>query len=863
MGLLAGSVVQAQKHQKPYWQDVEVVAVNKEYPRTSFMTFDNKTNALVEKFEESKYYHSLNGTWKFYFVEGYKQLPENITDPNVSTKDWADIQVPGNWEVQGFGTAIYTNHGYEFQPKNPQPPTLPEMNPVGVYRRDIDVTSDMLNRDLFLHIAGAKAGVYVYINGKEVGYSEDSKNPAEFKINDYIEAGNNTLVLKIFRWSTGSYLECQDFWRISGIERDVYLWSQPKTHIRDFVVKSDLDETYTDGNFALKTMIKNSKATKSEVEVGYELLDNSKNVIASDKQTVTLEAGEEKDALFNEKIKNPLKWTSESPSLYSLVMTVKENGAVTEVVPFTVGFRSIEIKPVTDDSGRVDNLFLVNGQPIKLKGVNVHEHNPKTGHYMTEDLMIKDFELMKLHNINTVRLAHYTQSRRFYELCDLYGLYVYDEANIESHGMYYDLRKGGTLGNNPDWITPHMDRIMNMYERNKNHPSVTIWSMGNEAGNGYNFYQAYLWIKEQDQEWMARPVNYERALLEWNTDMYVPQYPTAAWLAQIGEKGSDRPVVPSEYSHAMGNSNGNLALQWKEIYKYANLQGGYIWDWVDQGIEETDENGVMYWTYGGDYGENTPSDGNFLCNGIVNPDRDPHPAMNEVKYVHQNFAVEEVDAEAGKFNIINRFYFTTSEGYDVRYNITRNGVKIKSGKVDIELDPQESKEVTIDIPSIKDDNSDEYFVNFEVIQKNATHLVPNGHIVAIEQFKINKTQAAKQLYTASKGAKLNSTTTESEITVKSSSVNFVFNKESGLVTSYKVNGTEYFDKGFGLQPNFWRAPNDNDYGNGMPNRLQVWKESSKNFNVVEAKAYDEGNSVVVEANYLLAAGNLYIVKYRI
>ncbi len=863
IGLLAGSAANAQSQQKPYWQDVEVVKVNKEYPRTSFMTFDNKADALTKRFEESKYYQSLNGTWKFFFVEGYKELPESITDPTVSTKDWADIKVPGNWEVQGFGTAIYTNHGYEFQPRNPQPPTLPEMNPVGVYRRDMSITADMLKRDVFLHIGGAKAGVYVYINGEEVGYSEDSKNPAEFKINDYVEAGNNTLVIKIFRWSTGSYLECQDFWRISGIERDVYLWSQPKTHLRDFVVKSDLDETYTDGNFALKTMIKNSNATKSEVEVSYELLDNAKKVIATDKQLVALEAGEEKDALFSKTITNPLKWTSESPNLYSLVMTVKENGAVTEVVPFTVGFRSIEIKPVTDKTGRVDNLFLVNGQPIILKGVNVHEHNPKTGHYMTEELMIRDFELMKLHNINTVRLAHYTQSRRFYELCDIYGLYVYDEANIESHGMYYNLSKGGTLGNNPDWINPHMDRIKNMYERNKNHPSLTIWSLGNEAGNGYNFYQAYLWVKQQDKEWMNRPVNYERALWEWNTDMYVPQYPSAPWLAEIGKKGSDRPIVPSEYSHAMGNSNGKLALQWEEIYKYANLQGAYIWDWVDQGIEEIDENGLMYWTYGGDYGENMPSDGNFLINGVVNPDRNPHPAMNEVKYVHQDFAVEEVDAAAGKFNITNRFFFTTSEGYDIQYNVTRNGVKIKSGKVNVQLDPQETKEVTIDIPAIKADSSDEYFVNFEFIQKKATHLVPSGHIVAIEQFKINKPQAAKPLYTASRGAKLNSTTTDNEITVKSSAVNFVFDKKSGLVTSYRVNGTEYFDKGFGLQPNFWRGPNDNDYANGMPSRLQVWKQSSKNFNVVEAKAYDEGNSVVIEANYLLAAGNLYIVKYTI
>ncbi|MGV8962100.1 MAG: glycoside hydrolase family 2 TIM barrel-domain containing protein [Candidatus Saccharimonadaceae bacterium] len=853
----------AQEQKKPYWQDVKVVQVNKEYPRTSFMTFDSKTEAKSKKFEDSKYYHSLNGTWKFYFVNGYKQLPENITDPSVSTKDWKDIKVPGNWEVQGFGTAIYTNHGYEFQPRNPQPPTLPELNPVGVYRREMNVTADMLKRDVFLNIGGAKSGVYVYMNGKEVGYSEDSKNPAEFRINDYVTAGNNTLVLKIFRWSTGSYLECQDFWRISGIERDVYLWSQPKSHLRDFAVKSDLDKTFTNGNFALKTMLKNNDATNSEVEVEYELLDTNKKVISSSKQQIKLNAGEEKDARFTDIIKNPLKWTSESPNLYTLLLTVKENGAVTEVIPFTVGFRTVEIKSVTDKTGRKDNLFLVNGQPIKLKGVNIHETNPKTGHYMTEDLMIRDFELMKLNNINTVRLSHYTQSRRFYELCDIYGLYVYDEANIESHGMYYDLKKGGSLGNNPDWLIPHMDRVINMFERNKNHPSVTIWSLGNEAGNGYNFYKAYQWVKEHDADLMSRPVNYERALWEWNTDMYVPQYPSAAWLGQIGKAGSDRPVVPSEYSHAMGNSNGNLALQWEEIYKYANLQGGYIWDWVDQGIEAFDDKGIMFWTYGGDYGVNAPSDGNFLLNGIVNPDRNPHPAMHEVKYVHQDFAVTEINAADGKFHIMNRFYFSNSDGYDIKYNVTRNGEVVKSGKVDVQLAPQETKEVTIDVPTVKADDSNEYFVNFEFVQKKATHLVPQGHVGAIEQIKLNKTHAVKPLYTASNGAKLKTTTTDNDISVKSSAVSFVFDKKSGLVTSYKVNGTEYFDKGFGLQPNFWRGPNDNDYGNGMPKRLHVWKESSKNFNVVESKAFDEGNSVVIEANYLLAAGNLYLVKYTL
>jgi Beta-galactosidase/beta-glucuronidase len=863
IGLLMAGNTTAQGVQKPYWQDVQVVEVNKEYPRTSFMTFDSKSDALSEKFEGSKYYKSLNGTWKFYYVDGYRQLPENITHPSTSTAAWPDIQVPGNWEVQGFGTPIYTNHGYEFQPRNPQPPTLPEMNPVGVYRREIDIPSDWMNRSIFLHIAGAKSGVYVYINGKEVGYSEEAKNPAEFRINDYVKEGKNTLVLKIFRWSTGSYLECQDFWRISGIERDIYLWSQPKTSVRDFTIVSSLDDDYRDGIFKLNTMIKNSGEKTSNINVSYELLNQGNEVISSDRQNITVKSGEEKEILFEKIIPTPLPWTSEAPNLYKAVITVSQGNKVTEVIPYSVGFRRIEIKPVTDGSGRTDHLLLVNGQPIKLKGVNIHEINQKTGHYVTEEIMIRDFELMKQHNVNTVRLSHYPQSRRFYELCDEFGLYVYNEANIESHGMYYDLRKGGTLGNNPEWLKPHMDRIINMFERNKNHPSVTFWSMGNEAGNGYNFYQAYLWLKEADKGLMDRPVNYERALWEWNSDMYVPQYPSAAWLEETGRKGSDRPVVPSEYSHAMGNSNGNLDIQWEAIYQYPNLQGGYIWEWVEHALLEYDENGRNYWSYGGDYGENSPSDGNFVADGVIDPDRNPHPAMAEVKYVHQDFAFEAAELEKGQIKVTNRQYFTDTDAYAFSYNITENGQKIGGGPLSVNLEPQTS--ALVKIPAIADINpkpGHEYFLNFEVALKEATPLLPSGYIVAFEQIKL-PVKTGKEHYKTAAGPSLNVFDDAGILSVTSENVRFVFDKKNGLVTSYKVNETEYFDNGFGIQPNFWRGPTDNDYGNGMPYRLQIWKQSGKNFHVTEAKAFMDGENAVVETTYLLAAGNPYTIVYTI
>lgn len=637
-------VLHAEDTKLPYWKDIQTVAVNKEYPRTAFMTYDNRDQALTGEYENSPYYKLLNGTWNFYYADTYKDLPANIEQPDANIA-WKEIKVPGNWEVQGYGVAIYTNHGYEFKPRNPQPPQLPEANPVGVYQRDIEIPADWDGRDIFLRLEGAKSGVYVYVNGQEVGYSEDSKNPAEFLINNYLKPGKNSLVIKIFRWSTGSYLECQDFWRMSGIERDVFLFSQPKTHIKDFNVMSTLDDTYKNGIFKLDVDVTNHTAGNKEVTVAYELLDAAKKVVAEGNTPCPVTADGQKSISFEATLSNVKTWTSEHPNLYRLLIFLKDGEKTSEIIPYTVGFRRFEIKPTDQiaENGKPYICLFINGQPIKLKGVNIHEHNPETGHYVPEELMRKDFTLMKQNNINSVRLCHYPQDRKFYELCDEYGIYVYDEANIESHGMYYNLSRGGTLGNHPEWLKPHMDRTINMYERNKNHPSVAIWSLGNEAGNGYNFYQTYLWLKEREVKGMNRPVNYERALWEWNTDMYVPQYPSAAWLEEIGKKGSDRPIAPSEYSHAMGNSNGNLAAQWRAIYKYPNLQGGYIWDWVDQGILEKDENGRTYWTYGGDYGTNAPSDGNFLCNGIVAPDRTPHPAMTEVKYAHQNVGFEAID----------------------------------------------------------------------------------------------------------------------------------------------------------------------------------------------------------------------------
>lgn len=861
--LSASFRIYAQEKALPYWKDIQTTSVNTEPPRTSFMTYADRKQADSRRFEQSSYYRLLNGVWKFHYANSYKELPEGITGSDATAVEWHDIKVPGNWELQGFGIPIYTNHSYEFQPCNPQPPQLPEQNPVGVYMREFNIPGEWEGRDIYLHLAGVKSGCYVYVNGKEVGYSEDSKNPAEYLINDFLQKGTNRLLLKIFRWSTGSYLECQDFWRLSGIERDVFLYAQPKAAIHDFRITSTLDDSYRNGIFRLAIDVRNRRDVSTTLNVGYELTDrHGKQIIAGERQLL-ISSGEKETVTFENRIASVGTWTSESPNLYRLFMTVKEKGELTEVIPYNVGFRRIEIStiPQQDSKGRNYTVLLVNGQPLKLKGVNIHEHDPKTGHYVTEELMRKDFELMKRANINTVRLCHYPQDRRFYELCDEYGFYVYDEANIESHGMYYDLSKGGTLGNNPEWLKPHMYRTINMFERNKNYPSLTFWSLGNEAGNGYNFYQTYLWMKNADKDLMNRPVNYERAQWEWNTDMYVPQYPSAAWLEEIGRNGSDRPVVPSEYAHAMGNSTGSLWDQWKAIYKYPNLQGGYIWDWVDQGILNHDKDGTPFWAYGGDFGIAMPSDGNFCCNGIVGPDRTPHPGYGEVKYAHQDVAFEAENLTEGRFIIKNRFYFTGLKKYSIRYQVKENSKVIRSGKVSLDIAPQGSAPFTVNVKGLKPKAGTEYFVNFSVATTQEEALLPTGYVIAQEQFRL-PIEPLPHTYQTN-GAALHCSTEGDLLRVSSAKVNFAFDRKSGMVKSYEVNGTSYFQDEFGFQPNFWRAPNDNDYGSQMPKRLQIWKQSSRNFNVVEAGLKMEGKDALLTARYLLPAGNFYVATYRI
>lgn len=855
-----GTAASSAANAVPEWQNPDIAHVGRERARAFFMSYDNRNIAAANDYTTSEYYISLNKKWKFKWLPDHRQRPVEFFMPGFDVSTWDSIAVPGTWEVNGYGDAIYTNQPYEFMPYKPTPPVLPVANEVGLYRTTFEAPLLLKDRDVYLHIGGAKSGVIVYLNGRKVGYSEDSKDAAEFKLNDYITDGTNTLALEMYRWSTGSYLECQDFWRMSGIERDVYIYSQPRNHIEDFYVVSTLDSTYTDGILNLEVaMVNNFIRPSGPVQVWFELEDAEGTLIDYSYKDIELQGyGRDtvrfhRSALQNkDAFRNVRKWSAEDPYLYNLVLKIRDNGKFTEYTSAKVGFRTSEVK---------GNQYLVNGRPVLIKGVNYHEHDEKTGHVLSEERILEDFRLMKENNINAIRLCHYPQQRRFFELADQYGFYLCNEANIESHGMGYDLAKGRTLGNNPRWLTKHMDRTQNMYHQAKNFPSVMFWSLGNEAGNGYNFYETYLWLKGMDT---LRPVQYERAILEWNTDIFCPQYPSAANLAAWGQMKTDRPYIPSEYAHAMGNSTGGFRDMWEAIYEYPNLQGGFIWDWVDQGLLVEDAEGNPFWAYGGDFGKDRPSDGNFLCNGLVSPDRTPKPGITEVKKMHQYVWFRPVDLAKGKFEVVNRHDFTDLSKYVVKYTVAANDRVVRQGTLTglDGLKPGESKVIAVPLSGLVATPGTEYFVDFTVALKTAEGLLKAGHVVATEQFELGHLKGAKRTYAAQGTVHVDEGAKEIELT--GAGFAMTIDRATGNISSYRSGTQEYISEGFGLQPNFWRAPTDNDYGSKMPKRMQEWKLASKNLKATSVTAAaGENRTAVVTARYALPEGCALTLTYRV
>lgn len=809
----------------PVWENPDVTGINKLPPRASFFAYENNTLAGQDKREASKRYLLLNGTWKFNWVRDVADRPTDFYKETYDTSGWDDIKVPGNWELQGYGVPIYVNHPYEFKVKNPSPPDIPDgYNPVGSYKRTFTLPEGWKDKKVYIHLGAVKSAFYIWVNGKKAGYSQGSKLPAEFDITPYVKPGKNQVALEVYRWSDGSYLECQDFWRISGIERDVYLYATPQTHIGDIDILAALDNSYTDGIFQLKVKVKDLSSRKNRHTLDITLFEGE-NVVYKDSRKVT-----DSITSFSHKIPGVKQWSAETPNLYRLEITLSERGKQKEVISQRVGFRTTEIK---------GNQYYLNGEPILIKGVNRHEHDPVTGHVISRELMEKDIRILKQYNINAVRMAHYPNDPYFYELCDIYGIYVVDEANIESHGMYYDLEY--TLGNNPKWLKAHMERIRRMVERDKNHPSVITWSLGNEAGNGWNFYNAYNWISERDP---SRPVQYERAGKEWNTDIIVPQYPSPGSMAAFAEKGYNRPLIMSEYAHAMGNSLGNFREFWEVIEKYDILQGGFIWDYVDQGIK-TVKNGKEIYAYGGDFGpQNTPSDGNFLLNGLVMPDRSPNPHMFEVKRVHQNVKFAIRDTLNRTFAIKNWYFFRDISNYRIDWELLENGTSREKGTLEgFNLKPREEKEVSIPLISSFAPGK-EYLLNFSVRLKEKEPFIPADYEIAYDQFLLQK---GKTFIPEKTGKNITINKKDGYISLKGDAFSVNFDTGKGIISNYTHNGQTLLEEGG--QVNFWRAPVDNDYGAGTQRKYAGWKKAGKSGENVTYKTAELKKDKAVEITF--------------
>ena len=824
----------------PELENPAIQGINKEYPHATFISYDNRESALSYDKRKSSRVISLDGTWKFKFITGVSNRISGFAAPGLDLSDWKEIDVPSNMEMKGYGIPIYLNSGYEFYPEgNFKPPYINDLekNNIGYYRREFTIPEAWNGQQVFIHFGSIKSVGFIWINGHKVGMSKDSKTPQEFDITKYIQSGKNTTAVEVFRWSDASYLECQDFWRLSGLPREVYVYAQPTVRLRDFFVQSTLDEGYTHGIFVLDVEIKNHTGQKTTSSITYEIIDHEGKSIAS--ETKSVEITEMIGTLnFNTTISSIKAWSAETPNLYNLILTLKDAaGHTTEVIPVKIGFRTSEVK---------DGLFLVNGKRVLIKGVNLHEFNPKKGQVIDEATTMLDMRRMKELNINAIRLSHYPEPEFFYDLADQYGFYLVDEANIESHGMGYDPSKGKSLANNLDWTEAHLFRTRNMFERDKNHPSVVIWSLGNEAGNGFNFYQTYLYIRGRDK---MRPIQYERACLEWNTDIYCPMYAKIEQIEQYAQKYTDRPLILCEYEHAMGNSVGNIKEYWETIEKYLNLQGGFIWDWVDQGLANKNQKGE-FWAFGGDYGpKGTPSDGNFLINGLVFPDRSIKPHSLEVKHVYQNIGFKADDLSLGQFTIINKFRFTNLKKFVFNYEIRANGKVVNGGKLPVlDIAPERSKQVTINPGNLQLKPGVEYFMTISAKTTVAENMLPAGWEIASEQFKL-PVEADKNLLDISNAGKV--TCKEGAfIEITGSDFSIAINAKTGIMTSYLKNGKELLRNGYGPHPAFWRAPTDNDYGWHMPEICRLWKQASEQTPMAEnIKTSQLGDAVQVEVVY--------------
>lgn len=830
---LAVLSAEAQKD-KPWWLDPEVNEVNTMAPRAAFFAYETENLAKADQKARSEHYLSLEGKWKFNFSKDHDKAPRDFYSLKYDDSQWTDFPVPGILELNGYGDAIYSNNGYPWRTQfRPEPPFVEERNNyTGSYRKMVTVPADWKGERIYLHVGSATSNLMVWVNGKFVGYSEDSKVSAEFDLTKYLTPGKENLIaMQVMRWCDGSYLEDQDFWRFTGIAREVYLYARPQAHIADLFITPDLVNNYQDGTLEVKL---NAVGAKGET-VMFSLKDKEGKEVAAQ----TAKVGGNGEVKVNFDIKNPLKWTAETPNLYTLYTTLMDGKQVAEVVPQRVGFRKVEIKNAQ---------VLVNGQPVLFKGANRHELDPVTGYVVSMDRMLEDIRVMKELNINAVRTCHYPNDPRWYELCDIYGIYMVAEANIESHGMGYGDK---TLAKEPTYEKAHLERNESNIKIYKNHPSIIFWSLGNEAGYGPNFEKAYDLVKAYDP---SRPCQYEQAGQNGKTDIFCPMYYDYSGCDKYSQGDNPRPLIQCEYAHAMGNSMGGFKEYWDMVRKYPKYQGGFIWDFVDQGLRVKNKQGKTIYAYGGDFGRYPTSDHNFNCNGIINPDRKPNPHANEVRYYYQNIWATAKDLKAGEVEVYNENFFKSLDDVELQWTLESEGKVLANGRNALDIPAQQKRVVKLDGYSLPADVKGEVVLNLDFVLKKAEPMLDAGYAVAREQFVVNPyTFPTMESVLAVTSGKYDTRKVEKEekvawVTLSAGNTSVTFNHWNGWIDYLDVDGKPMLEEGYAITPDFWRAPTDNDYGAGTQRKLHAWKNPEmkmKSFKVVENEGKAEKGVEVV------------------
>ena len=838
LSMSSGALAQSESR----WQNVNINQQNREPRRANFFAFENLEKAQSFDKKKSANYLSMEGMWKFNFVKDHNKRPANFFALKYDDSQWKDFPVPGLFELNGYGDATYKNIGYAWATQfDPNPPYISELNNyTGSYRRTFELPKDWKGKDVYFHVGSATSNLTLWVNGKYVGYSEDSKVAAEFNISKYLKPGKNLIAMQVMRWCDGSYFEDQDFWRFTGIAREVYLYARPKLHAADIRLNAALENNYQDGVLNYKVSLKGGKT-----DVAITLCDKDGKQIAQ----ATGAQGVIKVPKVN-------AWTAETPYLYKAYITLKNKQGAAEVIPQKVGFRNVEIKNAQ---------LLVNGQPVLVKGADRHEMDPDGGYVVSLERMIQDIKIMKQLNINAVRTSHYPCDPRWYDLCDEYGIYITAEANLESHGMGYEEK---SLAKFPEYIVPHIERNEGNVKPLINHPSVIVWSLGNECGYGVNFEKAYDWVKACDK---TRPAQYERGGYDSKTDIYCPMYIGYEESESYCKSNGTKPYIQCEYAHAMGNSEGGFKEYWDLIRKYPKYQGGYIWDFVDQGLrDKSPVTGKEIFTYGGDYGRYPGSDYNFNCNGIIAPNRRLNPHAYEIQYILQNVWIKDFDAENGSFNVYNENFFKNIDDLSLTATLFANGVKLTTVAIpDTKgIAPQATKLVKSEAlksaieKAEAEHATEEITINFAFASDGSQPLVDKGQVMARQQIVLNGYEFDKVDAPANTGSKIEVEETNSYVKVSAERMSVTIGKKTGMIDYLDVDGEPMLKFRESMTPEFWRAPTDNDYGASLQKKMRVWKNPQMNL-----KSFDKSeskDSVVLTANFEMPEVKAELMlRYRI